>query len=164
MMFVARDGRKSQTPVSFPSGVACVKGGASRHWLGVVTITRTVARLIWFAAGSVALVLGIIGIFLPLLPTTPFLLLAAFCYARGSQRVHDWLVNHRTFGPPIAHWREHGAISRKGKLLAGVAILAAFGISLILGVATWVLIVQALVLCAVTVFIFSRPDPPAGTA
>ncbi len=108
-----------------------------------------------------ALGLGIIGIFLPLLPTTPFLLLSAFCYARGSRRVHGWLLNHPVFGPPIAHWRAHGAISRRAKFLAAIAILAAFVVSLALGLASWILIVQALVLCGVSIFIFTRPYPPS---
>lgn len=115
-------------------------------------------------AGFVSLALGIVGIFLPLLPTTPFLLLAAFCFARSSERVHTWLVEHPTLGPPIAHWREHGAISRRAKMLAGVALVAAFAISVAMGVPLWALALQAGVLVCVAIFIFSRPDPPDPAA
>lgn len=61
---------------------------------------------IYIGAGFVAVALGLAGIPLPLLPTTPFLLLAAFCFARGSKRWHDWLLAHRIFGPYIAAFRE----------------------------------------------------------
>ena len=78
------------------------------------------------AGGFLAVGLGAVGIVLPLLPTTPFLLLAAFCFARSSERLHDWLINHPTFGPPILDWRDRGAIGRKAKILATASVGAAF--------------------------------------
>ncbi len=75
--------------------------------------TRPFARLtrrhIWTTLGVAALALGIVGVVVPLLPTTPFLILAAYLFSRGSGRLHAWLVDHPTFGPPIRHWREHRA-------------------------------------------------------
>jgi uncharacterized membrane protein YbaN (DUF454 family) len=115
-------------------------------------------RLIWLAFGLVSLALGGIGAFLPLLPTVPFLLLSAFFFARSSDRLHDWLVGHRLLGPPIQRWRDRGSISRKAKLAATVSILAAFGLSLYLGVRPVILMVQAVTLMAVAVFIWSRPE------
>lgn len=114
-------------------------------------------RLLWLLAGGIALGLGLIGIFLPLVPTVPFLLLAAFCFARSSERLHDWLLAHPTFGPPIEDWRRSGAISRKGKIAATVSIAAAFGLSLAMGVPGRVLLIQAVVLSAVLLFIWTRP-------
>ncbi|MCP4315004.1 MAG: DUF454 domain-containing protein [Hyphomicrobiales bacterium] len=117
-------------------------------------------RLIWLVAGCLSLVAGIIGIAVPLLPTTPFLLLAAYCFARGSTRLHQWLVNHPRLGPPIRDWETYRAISKRGKFLAMVGIVAVFAISIIAGVATRVIIIQIVVLSAVSIFILTRPLPP----
>lgn len=68
--------------------------------------------------GSVALVLGIVGIFLPLLPTTPFLLLAAALYFRSSPRLYDWLLSHRHLGPYIRNFRENRAIPLRVKIVS----------------------------------------------
>jgi uncharacterized membrane protein YbaN (DUF454 family) len=72
--------------------------------------------------GTVALVLGIIGAFLPLLPTTPFLLLASACYARGSTRLHGWLLGSRVFGPTIRNFEAGKGIPRRAKITA-IALL-----------------------------------------
>lgn len=115
-------------------------------------------RWLWAALGLLSLGLGAVGIFLPLLPTVPFLLLAAFFFARSSERLHNWLLSHRTFGPPIENWRRSGAISRRAKIAASLSILAAFGISLTLGLRPAILGLQALVLIAVSLFIWTRPE------
>lgn len=112
--------------------------------------------------GSLSLGLGLIGIVLPLLPTTPFVILAAYCYARSSKRMHDWLLNHRIFGPLIDNWRRYGAIHRRAKIMATLSIVAVFLISLLLRVATPVLLIQAIALLAVLAFIWTRPDGKAG--
>ena len=115
-------------------------------------------RIVWLLLGFLFTGLGFIGVVLPLLPTVPFLLLAAICFARSSERFHSWLMNHPTLGPPIRDWRAHGAIKRRAKWLATLSIAAAFGISLALGLKLWVLVVQAVVLCCVMIFIWSRPE------
>ena len=79
---------------------------------------------LYMAAGFVAVGLGIVGIPLPLLPTTPFLLLAAFCFARGSQRWHDWLMAHRVFGPYITAFREKRGLTRRQKLNIAISATA----------------------------------------
>ncbi|MFD0982218.1 YbaN family protein [Tropicimonas aquimaris] len=114
-------------------------------------------RVLWGAAGAVALGLGAIGIVLPLVPTVPFVLLAAFCFSRSSDRMHDWLVEHKVFGPPIRDWRESGAISRRGKRYASVSIGAVFAVSLVIGLRPALLAIQATVLSAVLLFIWTRP-------
>jgi hypothetical protein len=86
-------------------------------------------RLLWLLLGGLSLAFGLVGAFLPLLPTVPFVLLAAFCFARGHPPFEAWLLRHPTLGPPILAWRERGAISRRGKRAA----LLAFGLSAALG-------------------------------
>lgn len=71
-----------------------------------------------FAAGAVSLAVGVIGIFLPLLPTTPFLLLAAWCFVRSSPRAHAWLYRQKVIGPALRDWEERKAISRRAKTQA----------------------------------------------
>ncbi len=118
------------------------------------------ARALGVSFGLLSLALGFIGIFVPLLPTTALMLLAAFCFARGSQRLHDWLVRHPRFGPPIEAWRRHGAISRGAKQLAVFTMLLVLLLSLALAVPWTVLGIQAAVLVAVAIFILTRPLPP----
>ncbi len=120
------------------------------------------ARLTWLVVGLVALALGAIGIALPLLPTTPFILLAAFCFARSSNRLHEWLVTHDVFGPLIENWRRYGAISRRAKIISVVSMAAVLAISLALAVPTVVIVVQLVVLGAAALFILTRPLPPQG--
>jgi len=74
-------------------------------------------RWVLIIAGTSFLVLGIIGIFLPLLPTTPFLLLAAACYARSSKRFYNWLLNNKWFGNYIKNYREEKGIPLRIKIL-----------------------------------------------
>ncbi|MCL4676725.1 MAG: DUF454 family protein [Pararhodobacter sp.] len=116
-------------------------------------------RVIWTIAGGLALVLGLVGVVLPLLPTTPLLLLAAFCFARTSPRLEMWLVEHPRLGPPIRDWRAEGAISTRGKILALIGISVTFALSLVLGLPGHVLLIQAVTLGAVTLFIVTRPRP-----
>ena len=81
-------------------------------------------RGLFNAAGTLALGLGILGIFLPLLPTTPFVLLAAACYARGSERFHQWLLANPTFGPIVREWEDHRSLPYRTKITA-IALMSA---------------------------------------
>ena len=80
-------------------------------------------------AGSLSLSLGVLGIFLPLLPTTIFLLIAAACFARSSDRLYNWLITHKWFGPYIRNWREHKAITRRTKIVTLVVLWGTLAIS-----------------------------------
>jgi len=122
-------------------------------------LTRA-ARLTWLVVGLVALALGAIGIAVPLLPTTPLILLAAFAFARSSNRLHEWLITHDVFGTLIDNWQRHGAISRRAKIASVVSMAALLAISLAMAAPTAVIVVQLVVLGAVALFILTRPLPP----
>lgn len=116
-------------------------------------------RWLWITLGVTCVGIGVAGAVLPLIPTTPLLLLAAFCFARSSQRLHDWLVSHPTLGPPIMDWRRDRAIRRPAKVLATVAVAGAMAGSVLLGAGPTVLGLQGVALLGVLVFIWSRPEP-----
>lgn len=114
-------------------------------------------RILWLSFGLLSVALAGIGVLLPLLPTVPFLLLAAICFARSSDTLHNWLFNHARFGPSIKSWQRSGAISKPAKQMASVSVLITFGISLLLGLRWQILLVQAVALCGVMLFIWTRP-------
>ena len=118
------------------------------------------ARITWLVVGLLALALGAIGIALPLLPTTPFILVAAFAFAQSSEKLHQWLLDHNVFGPLIDNWQRHGAISRRAKVLSVVSMAALLLISLALAAPPAVIIVQLVVLGGAALFILTRPEPP----
>lgn len=113
-------------------------------------------------AGLAALALGAIGLLLPLLPTVPFVILAAFCFARGHPEWEARLLDHRLFGPHIRAWREGGSISRRGKAMA----LAAFALSATVGLVTLTLpaaLIPAAACLAGAAFILTRPTTREST-
>lgn len=118
-------------------------------------------RYLWIALGWTCVGLGLVGAFLPLLPTTPFLLLAAFAFSRGSATLHDWLMTHPSLGPPIHDWQEHRAISRRVKVIATFSVMAVLLLSVLVGAPGWALAVQAVVLTFVLVFLWSCREGPA---
>ncbi|MEO0761410.1 MAG: YbaN family protein [Pseudomonadota bacterium] len=122
-------------------------------------------RLLWTIGGWIAFGFGTLGVVLPLLPTVPFMLLAAFCFARGSERFHDWLMNRTRFGPAIHDWHANGVIRPRAKRAAVIAIGASFLLSVVLGVPGHVLLIQAIALGGAALFVLTRPaaapqDPP----
>lgn len=115
-------------------------------------------RIVWLLLGLISFAIGVVGIFLPLLPTVPLMLLAAFFFARSSERLHSWLINHPRFGPSILDWQERRAISKRAKIAASISIAVAFGISIAIGLRPTLLAIQAATLVAVSVFIWTRPN------
>ena len=83
------------------------------------------------ALGFLFLALAITGIFLPLLPTTPFVILAAACFARSSEKWHRWLLGNATFGPMVQRWEEQRCITRRVKTIALLSMLGVGGFSLL---------------------------------
>ena len=114
-------------------------------------------RLVWLILGAAALVLAAAGAVLPLLPTVPFLLLAAFCFGRGHPPFEQWLLDHPRLGPPIVAWRERGAISRRGKSAALAAFGVSAGIGLVVAPLPWCLAPLAAALAGGR-WVWTRPE------
>ena len=117
-------------------------------------------RLTLILIGFISLALGALGIFVPLLPTTPFLLLSAFAFANSSERMHQWLLDHDIFGPLIDNWRQHRAISRRAKVVSILSMVAILMISVLMPVPTYIIVIQVFVLSTTAIFVLSRPLPP----
>ncbi|NIZ60628.1 DUF454 domain-containing protein [Sedimentitalea sp. CY04] len=115
-------------------------------------------RFLYAGLGLLFVALAVVGVVLPLLPTVPFLLLAAFFFANSSERLHNWILSHPLFGPMILDWNEHRAIRTSAKKAATVSIAAVFLLSLVLGAPEHVLIIQSVVLSCVLIFIWTRPS------
>lgn len=114
-------------------------------------------RTFYLLSGFAALALGAIGAFLPLLPTVPFMILAAFCFARSSPALEARLLDHRHFGPHIRRWRANGAISRRGKHAALGAFAFSVALASIFSPWPWFLIPLAAALIGGT-WIWTRPE------
>lgn len=107
----------------------------------------------------IALALGVIGIVVPGLPTTPFVLLAAWAAARGSIRLHRWLHSHRVFGPMIRDWQAQGAVSRRAKWSATLAMLVCAVIVWLTAPRAWMALLACAIMAVVGVWLWSRPEP-----
>ena len=116
------------------------------------------ARLLWSALGYVALALGLIGVVLPVMPTTPFMILAAFAFGKGSPRMRAMLENSRHFGPAIRDWESRGAIRRQHKMMACLLMAGSFAGALLLALPVGVLALQGLALAGATAFVLTRPS------
>lgn len=120
-------------------------------------MTAPVSRALWGTAGLACVALGAVGAVLPLLPTVPFLLLAAFCFARSHPAWEQRLLDHPRYGPPLRQWRERRAIPRRAKLAALTAMGASVAISLVFAGWPWVL--APLLICGVSgTWIWTRPE------
>jgi uncharacterized membrane protein YbaN (DUF454 family) len=116
-------------------------------------------RAVFLVLGTLFVVLGVIGLVVPVLPTTPFLLLAAACYARGSQRCYDWLLANPTFGPLIREWREHRSIPWRTKITAIALMSATLAASIVFFVEPgWLKAVLATMGVALAMWLASIPS------
>ncbi len=115
-------------------------------------------RPLLLAAGCLAAGVGVVGIFLPGLPGTIFLILAAWCFARSSPRFESWLLRHPWLGPPVTRWRETGAIPRRVKWFACLSLLASWALIYITETSIFVRLGSAVLFVAVAAFIATRPE------
>lgn len=116
------------------------------------------ARLTALVLAYFFLALAIVGVFLPGVPTVPFLLLVAWFSAKGSKRLHRWLYEHPHFGTLILDWEKHGAISRKSKVASVIALGASWVVLYFRMESPWGLAAMAILFLAVATFVVSRPD------
>jgi uncharacterized membrane protein YbaN (DUF454 family) len=123
--------------------------------------------LLWRIAGAISLALGAIGIFVPVLPTTPFVLLASFCFARGSPALHRWLFANQAFGPMLREWDEHRSIPYRTKIAAIAMMSTSLAASIAFAVdPTWLQVTLALLGIALAIRIYRIPsrDHPSRSA
>ena len=118
------------------------------------------ALLLVFAV--LCLVTGVIGIFVPGLPTTVFILMAAWAAARSSPRLHGWLANHRIFGPMITDWQNGGTVSRRVKWRASVMMALCAVVVSFTAHRLWTAMLAIACMAAVCVWLWFRPEPVDG--
>ncbi|MCC0006697.1 MAG: YbaN family protein [Hyphomicrobiaceae bacterium] len=118
-------------------------------------------RNLWLALGIVATGLAFAGAMLPLLPTTPFLLVAAYAFTRSSPSWHRWLVTHRVLGPILSDWQQHKAVGRSIKLAAILVMMTSLVASAMAGFGKATLAAQFAALSIAGAFVVSRPRPPS---
>lgn len=118
-------------------------------------------KQLFMVAGFLSLALGVIGIILPIMPTAPFVILAAYCFSKGSERWHKWLIHHPKMGPPIRDWEDHGVIRKKAKIMATVFVTIGWSISGTFSpIPVWAKLTITSIIVCVMIFIWSRPSEP----
>lgn len=120
-------------------------------------------RVIWLAIGWTAVAGAFVGVWLPLVPTVPLLLVAVWAFARGSPRMRQWLFDHPRFGPALHDWHHEGAIPKRGKIASALAMVASFAVLVVTtSLPLWALAAIATLFVAITVFVWTRPVPARG--
>ncbi|MEM8552955.1 MAG: YbaN family protein [Pseudomonadota bacterium] len=126
--------------------------------IGRRSTSLAIRRGFWLATGYSAVVFAAFGVVLPVLPTTPFLLVAAFAFGKSSPRLQAWLENSATFGSLIADWRANGAIAPRTKAVSVATMAGFFCFSIAMGFSAIVLIIQAVAMGGAAIFILTRPN------
>lgn len=121
-------------------------------------VPAPIAILLWRAFALVCLVLGFVGMFIPVLPTVPFILLAAWAGGRGWPALERWLLAHPTLGPHVHRWREHGAVPRRAKWAASVMMALSAAIVLVSGAPLAVKVLVPLLMAGVATWLWRRPE------
>ena len=124
-----------------------------------VSLGHRSLRAGWLVLGFLCVGLGIIGAFVPLMPTTIFIILAAGCFARSSPRLENWLLDHPKFGPTLRAWRAHRAVPRRAKIAACVGMATGYGIFFVLvRPGLWLGAGGAVVFLMCALFLVTRPE------
>lgn len=114
-------------------------------------------RILYLTLGWVSLILGVIGIVLPLLPTTPFILLSAWCFSQSSKRFHNWLKQHKYFGPIIENWQSDKGIPKKSRNRAIIFMWCGMGLSIFLVSKFWATLSLICIGICVTIYLLRLP-------
>jgi uncharacterized membrane protein YbaN (DUF454 family) len=117
-------------------------------------------RAFWLVVAAASLGLGATGVVVPVLPTTPFLLVAAYAAARSSTRLHAWLLGHRVFGPAIVDWQAHRAVSRHAKLVASGTMAASAAVLFLFSPSTLLAVGVTAFMALVGTWLWLRPERP----
>jgi len=120
---------------------------------------RRIARWLWRLLAGVLLVLGVVGAFLPVLPTVPFLIAAAWAAGRGWPALEQWLLTHPRYGEHIRRWRESGAVPRRAKWAATTMMSASAVLLLFIDIPLALKVGVPLVMAAVAIWLWRRPEP-----
>ncbi len=121
-----------------------------------------IIRALMVLAALLCLALGIVGVFVPGLPTTVFIILAAWFAAKGSPRLLAWLENHRLFGAMIRDWRLHGAVSRRAKWSASIAMVLSILLLFLIKQPLWILELASFCMLVVAIWLWRRPETPGA--
>ena len=116
-------------------------------------------RWAWWLLAWASLALGVVGVVVPGLPTVPFVLLSAYAAARGSARLHAWLLAHRRFGPMIGDWQAQGAVSRRAKWLATSMMALAALLMFLTAPRWWMAATGTAIMATVAFWLWRRPEP-----
>ncbi len=114
--------------------------------------------LLWRLLALLSVLLGVIGVVVPGLPTVPFMILAAWAASKGWPQLERWLVNHHRYGPHISRWREHGAIPRRAKIYATAMMVLSTVILIVSETPTWAMLTVVTVMGLTLVWMWRRPD------
>ncbi len=118
-------------------------------------------RYFWSGIGWISLALGFLGILLPLLPTTPFVLLSLFAFSKSYPSMRRWILHHPLLGPPVLRWKERRCIERKTRRWAFVSLAASFSISFWFSWETpWLCVLLAVILATLTTLLLRLPVDP----
>lgn len=117
-------------------------------------------RVLLLGFAWLCIALAIIGVIVPGMPTTVFVLMAAWAALRSSPRLHDWLEQHRLFGPMIANWRAGGFVSRRAKWAATLTMIGCAVITYLTASRPWVAPLSGAIMATVAVWLWLRPEPP----
>lgn len=119
-------------------------------------------RVLWLAVALLSLALGAVGVLVPGLPTTPFVVLAAYAAMRSSPRLHAWILRHRVFGRMVRDWETHRAVSRRAKAVASLTMALSALVLFAASPSTLLAASVTVLMAAVATWLWLRPEPPAA--